>query len=156
MAYLLISTFIVGPNERPPMHSADEEFNPDDEEDSEEDEEEIARRIENIKRAQGVMPVNTPFVIPRKYQLTVIVNQSADLARCTTGQFPIKPFVSARASGCVLITNAKNKPNSTWYAKINIPIFYPILNDKIIMRVWHKNGGLKPNTFLANIPEHPS
>ena len=23
------------------------------------------------------------------------------------------------------------------------------------MRVWHKNNYLSPNTFLANIPEHP-
>jgi len=52
MAYLLISCFIVGPNERPPMHSADEDFDPDgQDQDSEEDGDEVARRIENIKRA---------------------------------------------------------------------------------------------------------
>lgn len=67
MAYLLITAFIVGPNERPPMHSADENYDPDEAEDSEEDEEEIAKRIESIKKAQGVMPVLNPFVIPRKY-----------------------------------------------------------------------------------------
>ena len=29
MANLLITCFIVGPNERPPLHSADEDFDPD-------------------------------------------------------------------------------------------------------------------------------
>lgn len=67
MAYLLISAFIVGPNERPPMHSADEDFDPDDAEESDEDEDEIARKIENIKRAQEITPVINPLVIPRKY-----------------------------------------------------------------------------------------
>lgn len=86
----------------------------------------------------------------------MIIDSSDALAPCDTGKVTVKPFVSVRASGCVLITSAKNKPDSKWYAKINIPIFYPILNDKIIMRVWHKNGGLYPNTFLANIPEHPN
>ena len=33
---------------------------------------------------------------------------------------------------------------------------YPILNDKITMRIWHKMPGLKANQFIANIPEHPS
>ena len=67
MAYLLFSAFIVGPNERPPMHTADEDFDPDGAEDSEEDEDEIAKKIENIKRAQGITPVVSPFMIPRKY-----------------------------------------------------------------------------------------
>ena len=47
---MLISCFIVGENERPPIHSADEEAI-EDQGSEEEDEEEIARRIENIKRA---------------------------------------------------------------------------------------------------------
>ena len=51
MGYLLISCFIVGPNERPPVHAADEEYDPDAADDSEEDEAEIAAKIENIKRA---------------------------------------------------------------------------------------------------------
>ena len=49
------------------MHSADEDFDPDDAEESDEDEDEIARKIENIKRAQEITPVINPLVIPRKY-----------------------------------------------------------------------------------------
>ena len=51
-AYMLISAFIVGPNERPPVHAADEDFDPDAEDpDSDEDEEAIMRKIESIKKA---------------------------------------------------------------------------------------------------------
>ena len=52
--YLLISCFIVGDNERPPIHSADDDVL-EDQGSEEEDEEEVARRIENIKRAQGIV-----------------------------------------------------------------------------------------------------
>jgi len=83
------------------------------------------------------MPVINPFVIDKKYQLIVTVDQCDSLAPCDTGKSAIRPFVSVRASGCVLITNAKTKASSTWYSKIQIPIFYPVLNDKITMRVWH-------------------
>ena len=36
------------------------------------------------------------------------------------------------------------------------PITYPILNDKIQMRLWSKVSGLSANHYIANIPEHPS
>ena len=52
MGYLLISCYIVGPNERPPIHSQDEVFDPDEEHpDSDEDDDAIKKKIESIKRA---------------------------------------------------------------------------------------------------------
>ena len=48
--YLQISCFIVGPNERPPVHAQDEDFGDDAGSDSEEDDDVIAARIESIKR----------------------------------------------------------------------------------------------------------
>lgn len=68
----------------------------------------------------------------------------------------IKPFVSARAFGCVLVTKTAHNGKPSFNAKLAFPIFYPILNDKITMRIWHKKPGLKANQFIANIPEHPS
>jgi len=53
--YIQISCFIVGPNERPPVHAQDEEFGDDDAADSEEDDDVIAARIESIKRVQGIL-----------------------------------------------------------------------------------------------------
>jgi hypothetical protein len=46
-----LSCYIVGPNERPPVHAADEDFGEDDGADSDEDEEALMKRIESIKRA---------------------------------------------------------------------------------------------------------
>ena len=65
--YLLLSCFIVGPNERPPFHAADEDFDPDANDDSEEDDDAIAKKIENIKRAQGLVPIIYPGMIEKKY-----------------------------------------------------------------------------------------
>ena len=59
-ANLLITAFIVGPNERPPLHSADEDFDPDAVDDSDEDDDVIARKIEMYKKAQCLLPVNIP------------------------------------------------------------------------------------------------
>jgi hypothetical protein len=57
----------VGPNERPPFHSADEDFDPDAQDDSDEDEDVISKKIENIKRAQGLVPIIYPGMIEKKY-----------------------------------------------------------------------------------------
>jgi hypothetical protein len=40
--------------------------------------------------------------------------------------------------------------------KLLFPITYPILNNKITLKLWSKNSGLFANTHIANIPEHPS
>ena len=79
--YVQLNCFIVGPNERPPVH-ASEDDNLEDNGDSEEDDEEIARRIENIKRAQGVMLVNSPNVINKQYQLSVVLMKAENLPLC--------------------------------------------------------------------------
>jgi len=152
--YILLSCFIIGPNEKPPVHSQDEDFGNDDglEADSDEDEDDIARRIESIKRAQGVMQVSTPAKIEKNFQMAVVVAKYADLVAIKDGTMP---FVSARVNGAVLVTNAKRGAKGQFNAKLQYPIFYPILNNKITMRVWSKTGMVKANKFLANIPEHP-
>lgn len=68
--YLLVSCFIVGPNERPPVHAADEEFD-DNDVDSDEDEESIQRKLEQRKRAQGITVISNPSKIEKNYQLAV-------------------------------------------------------------------------------------
>ena len=152
---MLLSCFIVGPNEPPPFHSADEDFDPDgQDEDSEEDDAAIAAKIENIRRAQGLVPVLNPNTITKLYQLSVSVVKGDGLPKAT--EDGIKPFVSARVSGCVLTTSSQNNGKPTYNQKLNFPILYPIMNDKITVRIWHKKGGLNANLFVANIPEHPS
>ena len=149
--YIQISCFIVGPNEKPPIHSQDEDFGDDAfENDSDEDDEAIAKKIESIKRAQGVMQLTNPSKIDKSFQMTVIVSKASELPKVNDKK--IIPFVSARVNGCVLVT--KDKSNGQFYAKLQFPIFYPILNNKITMRIWSKKSGA--NDFIANIPEHPS
>lgn len=53
----MISCFIVGPGEKPPVHGVDEEEAGDEGAISDEDEEEFLKRMENLKRSQGVTVV---------------------------------------------------------------------------------------------------
>ena len=114
----------------------------------------IAARIENIRRAQGLVPVLNPNTITKLYQLSVVVVKGTDLPFAEKDV--LKPFVSARVFGCVLTTSSQNNGKPTFNQKLQFPILYPIMNDKITLRVWHKRPGLKANMFVANIPEHPS
>jgi hypothetical protein len=153
VGYLQISCFIVGPNERPPVHSSEDEVVEDNNSD-EEDEAEIARRIENIKRAQGVILVNSPNVINKLYQLSIVVMKAENLPNVDGSS--VHPFISARVNGCVLTSKEISKNNNPVFnSKMMFPITYPILNDKITMRVWSKTGGFSSNIYIGNIPEHP-
>ena len=100
------------------------------------------------------MQVINPNTIIKQYQLTVIITKAECLPFCEKGK-KVRPFVSARAFGSVLTTVAKTNISPVFNAKLQFPIFYPVLNDKITMRVWHKNSGLTANTYIASVPEHP-
>lgn len=40
-------------------------------------------------------------------------------------------------------------------SRVQFPVFLPILNDKITLRLWSQGSKLKPDIFIANIPEFP-
>jgi len=64
--------------------------------------------------------------------------------------------VSVRAVGSVQTTKVvEDNYNPLYNAKICFPIRFPILNDKITVRVWSK-GKRGADTFIANVPEYPS
>ena len=87
--------------------------------------------------------------------MAVIIGNAEDLPKvATNGQ--IRPFVSARVNGMALTTNTKTNARPKFNAKLQFPLFYPILNNKITIRIWSAKGGLKQNMYIANIPEHPS
>lgn len=68
----------------------------------------------------------------------------------------INPFVSMRVNGCVLATKiVSGNSNPLFNNRLQFPITYPILNDKITTRIWSKTGSFAPDIFIANIPEHP-
>lgn len=64
--------------------------------------------------------------------------------------------MSARVFGCVLTTQAVKNMKPKWYTKFQMPLMYPVMNDKITIRVWHRRRGLMPNMFIANVPEQPT
>lgn len=100
--YLMISCFIVGPGERPPVHGPDEELGNDDGGVSDEDEEEFLKRMENMKRSKGVTVVAQPELIEKNFQLNVSISK-AENVYIQEGDV-VNPFISCRVNGCYLIS----------------------------------------------------
>jgi hypothetical protein len=62
-----------------------------------------------------------------------------------------------RASGVVQATRVtEQNMNPIYNARLCFPVYTPIFNDKIVIRVWTQNSGMKADTFIANVPEYPS
>ena len=60
-----------------------------------------------------------------------------------------------RCCGYVLTTPVlDNTQKPTYNTKFQIPVFMPVLNDKIIIRCWDKST--LANIFIGSIPETPS
>jgi len=51
------------------------------------------------------------------------------------------------------VAHASQKP--VFGTRLQFPVFLPLLNDKIVLRVWDKRTGL-PDIYIASIPEVPS
>ena len=144
----------MGPGERPPVHASGEEVGEEEEQDDDEDEETIIKKIEMMQRCKGVTPINSPILIDKTYQLTAMIIKAENLP-LFDGK--VNPFVSCRSNGFVLTSkHVVNNQGPVFNSKVNIPITYPILNDKITMRMWSDKGNLSANQFIANIPESPS
>lgn len=41
-------------------------------------------------------------------------------------------------------------------SRLQFPVFVPVLNDKITVRIWSRGSKTSADTFIANIPEYPS
>ena len=98
--YLLVSCFIVGPNERPPSHGMDEAM----EDDDDANEEEMAdmneeQKQEVMARRAGLFIVSEPNMIKKGYQLSVNIVKAEGLPNIDRGG--INSFVSVRIVGSV-------------------------------------------------------
>jgi hypothetical protein len=68
----------------------------------------------------------------------------------------VNPFASVRVAGIVDRTDIRTgNQNPTWETNFKFPIFLPILNDKIIIRVWDKKGA-GSDRLIGSIPEIPA
>ena len=65
-------------------------------------------------------------------------------------------FISVRCCGLTLTTPiAPETQKPTFSTKLQFPVFLPLLNDKIVIRIWDQRKGL-PDIYIASIPEIPS
>lgn len=151
--YLLVNCFIVGPGERPPGHIDDADFGDESEEDDENMTE--AQRIKMKEQRKGVFLLNEPSINKKGYQLSVNVLKAESLPPMDSSG-NCNSFISVRSVGQVMTTPVIDENLSPTYSnKLQFPVFMPILNDKITIRVWHR-GGRFSDQFIANIPEYPS
>lgn len=145
----------MGPGERPPVHASEDDFGQEQDVHSDDDEEAMIKKIENIKRAQGVMVISSPTTAEKCYQLNVVVSKAENIHPISGDA--VHPFISCRVNGCVLTTKImKENQNPHFLQKLMFPITCPVLNDKITMRIWSKVSGFSANHYIANIPEHPT
>ena len=156
--YLLISCFVIGPGDRPPVHDQNENVNQDV---AEEDEENIDNmNFEQLReyqeKKQSIIVLGKPGVARKAFQLSVYVFKSEFLESFGSvfGKYNPSAFISARAVGLVQKTKrVKDNPSPTYNQKMLFPAYLPFLNDKILMRIWNENTG--SDEFIANIPEFP-
>ena len=65
-------------------------------------------------------------------------------------------FISVRAGGITQITPVmKSMQNPQYATRLMFPLYFPVFNDKIVIRVWDKRVCMTDN-FIAMIPEIPS
>ncbi len=157
--YLLVHCFIIGSGDKPPIHSINDKINNDEEEDDEElnlDNMNIEQLKAYQEKKQGITVLGKPNVIRKSYQLSVYIFKAENLVNMENQLFgggKTDPFISCRAIGLVQKTKTvKNNNNPLYNQKILFPCYFPVLNEKIILRMWHSNI---QDDFIADIPEKP-
>ena len=95
-----------------------------------------------------------PDVIEKSWEMNVVIEKAEDLVSIDNSN-KLKPFVSARVFGLVQTTKVCNGKNPKFQTKLSFPVYYPILNNKITVRVWHETNSFSRNVFIGNIPEFP-
>jgi hypothetical protein len=156
--YLLVDCFIIAAGDRPPVHSINDKVN----QDVADEDDEINLDNMNIdelkayqEKKQGIIILGKPSVVRKSFQLSIYVFKAESLINFPGVFGPVKPntFISARCMGLVQKTvNIKNNSTPIYNQKLQFPCYYPILNDKILLRMWNYSTG-SSDEFIANIPE---
>lgn len=64
-------------------------------------------------------------------------------------------FISVRCGGITLCTSVmKNMQKPQYATRLLFPLYFPVMNDKIVIRVWDKRICLA-DSFIGMIPEIP-
>jgi hypothetical protein len=155
--YLLINAFIVGPDDAPPAHAIGEKVLYEEEEYEDEDwMDDVLPPSEIQKRKQQpskISCIGAPSFARKSYQLSINIYKAENIPPIFSS---INPFVSARAVGLVEKTPyVQNNRNPIWNTKISFAVSEPILNDKIVLRMWSKVLRGR-DSLIATIPEIPN
>jgi hypothetical protein len=155
--YLLISCYIIAPGDAPPIHGINDMQNLEDEGDefeglADDDLTPEQRKARNDKR-KNLEVLSKPEVMARGYQLQINVAKAEGLPKLSVGA--VDTFVSVRSVGSVQTTSVvRNTQTPTYNCRFMFPVFMPVFNDKIILRIWDKSS-VGADLFLANVPEVP-
>ena len=149
---MLISCYVIGENDDPPMHDLNQVAEDEDWDEFEGiDDADLTPQqlIQKKKRAQNVSILDEPKILSTPYQLMINVVHGESLLT------EMKSFISCRVQNYVMCTEAtaaSKKPK--WNSRLQFPISLPLLNDKIIIKMWNKKNYMT-DTFYANVPENP-
>ena len=157
--YLLVHCFIIGTGDKPPIHSLNDRVNNDEEEEDEELNLDTMT-IDQLKAYQekklGIIVLGKPNIVRKSFQLSVYIFKAEGLMNMEQmifGGGKTDAFVSCRAVGLVHKTKTiKNNVNPLYNQKLLFPCYFPVLNEKILLRMWHSNT---KDDFIADIPEYP-
>ena len=150
--YLKINAFIVGPDDQPPVHQVGEHIDIEDD-----DDEDLilnpSQQIERKAREGRIQILETPNVAKKGYLLSLNIYKAEGLE---LEDDVVNPFASIRIAGIIDKTDTVSvNQNPSWNANFRIPVFMPILNDKIIIRIWDAKR-VGSDRLIASIPELPS
>lgn len=160
MGYLLINCFVVGPNDVPPSHAIgdnamlQEDAEIDDDDDYLDELLTPEQRKAKKDNANRIKVVGAPLFARKAYQLSINLYKAEGLPEA--GLFgSTNAFVSVRSGGMVEKTHhVEGNRNPVWNAKISFPAYQPILNDKIVIRLWNRVS-MGRDRLIATVPENP-
>jgi hypothetical protein len=149
---VLISCYVIGEGDDPPMHDLNQVAEDEDWDEFEGiDDADLTPQqlIQKKKRAQNVSILDEPKILSTPYQLMINVVHGQSLLK------DMNSFISCRVQNYVMCTEATTKTSEPkWNSRLQFPISLPLLNDKIIIKMWNKKN-FATDTFYANVPENP-
>ena len=110
------------------------------------------REIQEKKK--GIFLLRNPSLYSKHYLLSINIIKAENFPDNGSGGL-ITTYWSARVMGNTMITGSiKDNLSPGFNTKLNFPIILPILNDKIIIKIWMVTGATSTE-LLANVPEVP-
>lgn len=155
--YLMISWYIIGPNEKPPAHRKDAVFNEDEEELDEDMAPDIseAKKRELQDKKKGIFLLKNPQMFNKQYLLNINIVKVEGIPSDDVGT-KYTTYWSARVQGNSLTSGIiKDNLSPAYNCKLGFPVYLPIQNDKIIIKLWMRVSRIAADELLANIPEIP-